>query len=342
LIELTEYFTIYFMKKLILFIAAVAALFLGITYAVFGSGFISALTEASPLITILIVTGSQGIVSFIFGAVTKDYSWVDRMWSTAPVFYAWVYAFRGGLEPPLVIAAGLVTLWGVRLTYNFARKGGYSGVEDYRWPVLQEKIKNPFMWQLFNFGFICVFQISLFMLFTLPLYRIFLHAGSAPSVGFYIAAFFYLAFLVYETAADQQQWNFHLIKKALKEGKISGPDGLSEREAEYLRDARDGFVQSGLFSRSRHPNYFGELAIWWTFYVMGSLYAGSFIHWSLIGPVLLTAIFFGSTRFTEAISASKYPAYTEFQKTTSAVIPWFSKKRHIDEAVAAEAAESAD
>jgi steroid 5-alpha reductase family enzyme len=44
------------------------------------------------------------------------------------------------------------------------------------------------------------------------------------------------------------------------------------------------------------------------------------------GIVLLLAVFIGSTRFTEAITASKYPEYAEFQKSTSAVIPWFPRR----------------
>ncbi len=36
----------------------------------------------------------------------------------------------------------LILLWGARLTFNFARKGGYSGTEDYRWPVLRASMKT--------------------------------------------------------------------------------------------------------------------------------------------------------------------------------------------------------
>ena len=327
------------MKQLILFLAAVAALFFVFAFILFGGGMMTALNAANPIITLIILTASLVLCSFLFGLVSKDYSWVDRMWSTAPIFYAWVYAVRGWYDPRLFIAAVLVTLWGVRLTYNFARKGGYTGMEDYRWPVLRKKIGNPFAWQLFNFGFISLFQISLFLLFTLPLYRIFLEPGKAPAAGFYITAVFYLFFLAYETIADQQQWNFHKIKSAFKTGSLASGDRLSDREKEYAEDAKDGFCRSGLFSASRHPNYFGELAIWWTFYVMGSLHAGNFLHWSLVGPVLLTLVFFGSTRFTEAITLSKYPSYVEFQKTTSAVIPWFPLKRGGEEDAAVSTAE---
>jgi steroid 5-alpha reductase family enzyme len=44
----------------------------------------------------------------------------------------------------------------------------------------------------------------------------------------------------------------------------------------------------------------------------------------LIGPFLLTLLFVGSTRFTEQISRSKYPEYELFQRSTSAVVPWFA------------------
>lgn len=40
--------------------------------------------------------------------------------------------FASFADPRLNLMAVLVTLWGARLTYNFARKGGYTGMEDYR------------------------------------------------------------------------------------------------------------------------------------------------------------------------------------------------------------------
>lgn len=327
------------MKQLIIFLFAVAVLFFVFAFILFGGGMMTALDTANPIVTLLILTASLVVCSFLFGLISKDYSWVDRMWSTAPIFYAWTYAVKGWFDPRLFIAAVLVTLWGIRLTYNFARKGGYTGMEDYRWPVLRAKIKSPFAWQLFNFGFISLFQISLFLLFTLPLYRIFLEPGKTPAAGFFITAFFYLFFLVFETVADQQQWNFHHIKQALQNGSLPPSDKLSQRQNEYSKDAGEGYCRSGLFNASRHPNYFGELAIWWTFYVLGSLHAGDFLHWSIAGPLLLSAVFFGSTRFTEAISLSKYPSYADFQKTTSAVIPWFPMRRGTEKNVAVQSAD---
>ena len=74
--------------------------------------------------------------------VTKDYSFVDRIWSLIPIVYAWVFAGGEGFSNPrLNLMAALISLWGARLTFNFARKGGYApGGEDYRWPVLRARM----------------------------------------------------------------------------------------------------------------------------------------------------------------------------------------------------------
>lgn len=61
---------------------------------------------------------------FIGGLATNTYSFVDQLWSLLPVAYTWVFAAFGGSNPRVWLMALLITLWGARLTYNFARKGG--------------------------------------------------------------------------------------------------------------------------------------------------------------------------------------------------------------------------
>ena len=48
---------------------------------------------------------------------------------------------------------------------------------------------------------------------------------------------------------------------------------------------------------------------------------GSWLNWTIAGPALLTVLFIGSTVFTESISAAKYPAYRDYQRTTSMLVP---------------------
>ena len=58
---------------------------------------------------------------------------------------------------------------------------------------------------------------------------------------------------------------------------------------------------------------------------MGAAAANSPVQWTIIGAVLLTLLFIGSTRFTEKITLSRYPEYSEYQQQTSPVVPWFTK-----------------
>jgi steroid 5-alpha reductase family enzyme len=249
--------------------------------------------------------------SFAFGLATGDYSWVDRLWSIAPVLFAWLYAARGGPGPLPVAAALLVSLWGARLSFNFARRGGYSGSEDYRWSVLRSRIPSPILWQLFNAIFICGFQLGLMALFCSPLGML---ARGSPSPLAAIPAIFCIAFLAFETIADQQQWSFQSRKAA----RLALP--ISERTADP--EAERGFRSSGLFRLSRHPAYFGEIGFWWGVYFMCALGAGRILDWSAAGAALLTSLFAGSAGFTESISSSKYPAYGDYRSRTSAVVPW--------------------
>lgn len=249
-------------------------------------------------------------VAWVLSLITREYSWVDRVWSMVPVAYVWVFAASTGLaNARLVLMAVLVTLWGARLTFNFARKGGYArGGEDYRWAHLRARMSRP-MFEIFNLLFIVCYQNVLLLLIALPAYTAWKHPSPLTPLDGVIAAAF-LAALVGETVADQQQWEFQQGKKAAR---AAG------------REPSIRFIQTGLFRYSRHPNFFFEQSQWWLLFLMGCVAAGSLWQWTVIGPALLTALFIGSTRFTEQISLERYPEYAEYQARVSALIPWFRR-----------------
>lgn len=317
------------MKKLLPFLLlypAVALLALRLGAVLTGEPTIAAFFfTVHPLAVVSAIAAGFSVTSYLLGAITGDYSWVDRLWSTAPVAFAWVHAVRGGFAPVVTVAALLVTLWGIRLTYNFARRGGYTTTQDYRWPILKERIANPLLWQLFNLLFISGFQILLFVLFTMPVYAL-ANLNAPVSVGtITVSAALFLLFLGYETIADQQQWTFQMIKHG-RAGDASpprwmGPDRAS-RSAALEEDLERGFLTHGLFRYSRHPNYFGELAVWWSLYAFAVLATGELIQWSGLGVALLTLLFVASTSYTESISAGRYARYASYQEHTSAIVPW--------------------
>lgn len=266
-----------------------------------------------PLTLTIIVAAVASAVCWLLSLFTRDTSWVDRAWSIVPVVYVWIFAgaaLASGAEAArLVLMAVLVTAWGARLTFNFARKGGYTGTEDYRWAILRGRM-SPWQFQVFNLLFIIGFQMTLLVLITLPAQIALEHPAQLTGWDALFAVVF-LAFLAGETIADQQQWDFHRHKKAA--GGTLSP----------------GFLTTGLFRYSRHPNFFFEQAQWWVFYALGATAAvtagagflGGALNWTLIGPVLLTALFIGSTIFTESISASRYPDYAEYRRSTSMIVP---------------------
>jgi len=103
----------------------------------------------------------------------------------------------------------------VRLTYNFWRRGGYGNLiqheEDYRWPILR-KMMHPVVFQLFNLTFIAFYQNLLLWLLVYPAYVVMMsrdHRVHLLDAG--LAALF-LFFLVIETVADGQHYDFHTAK----------------------------------------------------------------------------------------------------------------------------------
>lgn len=258
-------------------------------------------------------------LSFTVSEITGNCSQVDKIWSIIPIVYVWYIAYEGGMSPRLILMAALVTAWGVRLTYNFSRRGAYtwkfwSGEEDYRWGVLRQKpeLKGRMKWFFFNLFFISLYQNGLILLFTLPILMVYVSPNLALGNFDILFGFLFVAFLVVETIADQQQWNYQTEKhKRISNG--MAPEGI------YIK----GFTHTGLWKFIRHPNYMAEQAIWVCFYLLGASASGHWINWSVTGCLLLMLLFQGSADFSEAISESKYPQYIEYKRVTGRFLPKF-------------------
>jgi steroid 5-alpha reductase family enzyme len=268
------------------------------------------------LINLLIVYLVAAVLCFLVSTISGNYSQVDKLWSLIPLAYVWMVAVESGFEPRLVLMALLVSAWGIRLSYNFSRRGGYSwkfwtGTEDYRWAVLQAKpeFQARWKWVLFNLLFISLYQMGLILLFTLPAVRSM--DGAPLSWPDYLLAALIIFLIVIETVADQQQWNYHKEKiKVLAAG------------GEVPKPYKKGFVHTGLWGRMRHPNYAAEQAIWIVFYFFSVAATGSWINWSVMGAILLVLLFWGSSSFSESISAGKYPDYAEYKKRVPRFVPF--------------------
>ncbi|MEN9699083.1 MAG: hypothetical protein RLZZ301_281 [Bacteroidota bacterium] len=259
---------------------------------------------------------------FIIGELSKNNSQVDKIWSIVPIYYVWhMTLLAPSLEPRMLLMACLVTIWGARLTFNFARRGAYTwrfwaGEEDYRWEELRKRpgFSNKFVWAIFNLFFISAYQNVLIFLFTVPILGSLATNAKTPLNGIdYLLAALMLLAVVIEFIADQQQYDFQTEKhRRIKSG-------------EPLEAYEKGFVSTGLWAIVRHPNYAMEQSIWVLFYLFSVNATGQWINWSIGGCVLLLILFKGSSDFSEELSASKYPAYKAYQNSVPRFIP-FTKK----------------
>ena len=131
-------------------IVTVCSLVLFVYIVFFGDFFNINFTENQfeTLIFLFKIYLAASIIAFVISEIFQNYSHVDKLWSTIPIFYVWYFTIESGYDPRMVLMSIVATIWGVRLSYNFGRKGGYSiyfwkGEEDYRWKELKRIV--PFL-----------------------------------------------------------------------------------------------------------------------------------------------------------------------------------------------------
>lgn len=165
-----------------------------------------------------------------------------------------------------------------------------------------------------NLVFTAYYQLVLILWFSSPIREA--YSGELNAFDYGLAALWLLLFAG-EVTADQQQWNFQTEKYRLLKANGNQLEKLPER-------FRGGFLTDGLFTISRHPNFFCEISLWYVQYFFSHNSSG--LNWSGLGAVLLHSLFLGSTTLTEIISGKKYPKYEQYKKTTSMLIPCPSRK----------------
>ena len=338
--------------------------------------FLEHLRIEDPLGTAAVTCIGLALLCWIVSIITSNYSQVDKLWSITPVVYAWILVVGGGrdntgganeaLPPRSLLMALVVTVWGVRLTYNFGRRDGYSwprvweGEEDYRWQLLREGkllllLRHPVAWHVFNFTFISFYQNILLWLLVVPPMMIVHIVATAEACGtatgseardsllgldyfFVISA---LACIGIESIADDQQFAFQSQKYELLQC-MRNKDTTAK--SQLAGDYADGFLQSGLFAIVRKPNYAAEQAFWFTFYGWSASAAAALVGrfeynqlFAATGSVLLILLFQLSGPFTENISCNKYPRYIDYQQRVPLYVPWlfglprgYSRRQHRD------------
>ena len=196
--------------------------------------FISHPLPGTPYGTALELCLALAALAWLTSVITREYSWVDRLWSLCPPAYWLIVAVQADFASPrLNLMALLITLWGLRLTFNYARKGGYSkGGEDYRWVAIREKF-GPVGFQLLNFVFVAPVQMLIVWLFASPMHQAWLWRETPLTFLDGIATVVFLVFFIGEWVADEQMWRCRQHKKR----KIAAAEQVAEP-----------FIATGLFA----------------------------------------------------------------------------------------------
>lgn len=253
------------------------------------------------LLKLLIIDVAMTIVIFIFSWIFDNASIYDPYWSLIPIiltiYASWILC---DFHPMSYIMIILISIWGLRLTFNFFKTFKNLNKQDWRYDHFKNKF--PRLWPLINLTGIHLFPTSIVFMSMLSVVKYMETCDHVElNVSTIIAVVITLAAILIETIADAQMHKFLKTRK------------------------NNELINIGLWKRSRHPNYFGEILFWWGIYlVMLSLNDNMWILF--LGPLLNTLMFvFISAPLAERHQIEKNPAYLEYKKTTNTFL-LFPKK----------------
>lgn len=254
----------------------------------------------SPPIWGLVFVLSASVLLWLLSLRLKDASIADIFWGPGIAGVVNITAWTGGgggMRASAVLV--LVNLWAFRLAAHiWARHKG----EDRRYAEMRRHYGASWWW----LSLIQVFLLQAILIWFIPaplvaaLLYSHMPAGWMDYAGIGLAA----AGLICETLADTQLATFRI-------------DPAN----------RSRVMDRGLWAWSRHPNYFGEVLLWWGFFLIG--YGASHQTWLLLSPILVTVLLLkvsGISPMEENITVRR-PGYAEYRRRVSVFVPWPPKRQ---------------
>jgi steroid 5-alpha reductase family enzyme len=243
-------------------------------------------------IAFLLADVAATIFVWAMGLVYSNVSVYDPYWSVAPpvMFTIWAI-YKSCFTLPVILLLVAVWYWGIRLTGNWVHTFKGLGHEDWRYTRYRET-QSPFLFQITNFFGLNMMPTVLVFACMLPGFKLF-GAASANWLT-------WLGFVICLSSATIQL--------------------VADTQIHRFRDAHPGqFCNVGLWKNGRHPNYFGEIQMWWGVWLMYASLNG--IDWHILAPVAMTALFlFVSIPMMERRQIERKPGYAEYRKQTRILI----------------------
>lgn len=240
-------------------------------------------------------------IAFVIAQKKKNNGLIDIAWGMGFVVAALTSLIITS-EPSVrgFLLTSLVLLWGLRLSYHLFRRN-WNKEEDYRYRAMREKWgdSNPYVTAYFR-----VFMPQLILLFIIvqPVLRANLKSGGPLDLLDFIGLAIWLTGYFFEVVGDWQLKQF--ISKSENKGRL---------------------MKSGLWSYSRHPNYFGEATMWWGIFIIASSVPGALF--TIVSPILITylLLFVSGVPLLEK-KYQNHPEWKEYAEKTSIFVPMPPKK----------------
>lgn len=251
----------------------------------------------NEFLTAILVVFVSANIGFIISLIKKRNDVADVFWGIGFVLVAWViFLFFGNFNLHSVLVNILVTIWGVRLALHIGwRNRGKS--EDFRYKAWREEWGKTFFWR----SYLQVFILQGVFLFLISLPIVFVNSRKTEFGVFDILGLvIWLIGFFFEAVGDYQLLQF--TKNPSYKGKI---------------------IQTGLWKYTRHPNYFGEVVLWWGIFC----FALPFGFWTIISPLTISFLLLKVSGIP--MLEKKYennPEFAEYKKRTSAFFPMPTKK----------------
>lgn len=236
------------------------------------------------------------IFIFLVGVLLSNASVYDPYWSVAPIVILPLAAlYYNNFSIGVILLLVVIMYWGMRLTLNWAYTFNNLNHQDWRYTMLKEKSKK--FYPIVNFMGINMFPTIIVYLAILP--ALIYISDSSFNIFSVIGLVICLIATTVQLISDYQMHQFRKLNKG-----------------------KNKMIDVGLWSKSRHPNYFGEILMWWGVYVFVLINDPS--NWILfIGAFMNNLMFLIiSIPMQENRLIERNSDYLEYIKNTNKLIPW--------------------
>ena len=251
--------------------------------------------------TLLLIIGLMSVL-WIISVIIKNVSIVDLFWGFGFVLANGFYFISTeGFLPRKIILLILVSVWGLRLSGYLAWRNIGKG-EDYRYRQFRSKYGEKRYWWISFFQTFLLQGILMWLISAPLLGAQYFSLNNSLGIPDFAGIILWITGFIFEAGGDFQLARFKADPS--NKGKV---------------------LSSGLWRYTRHPNYFGDSAVWWG-YGLICLAAGSIIP--ILGSLLMTALIIkvSGVALLEQNLKEKKPEYREYIQKTSAFLPWIPKK----------------